>query len=562
MFPALLLWSMSLSCATPVPPTGGPVDTTPPQLIASEPPEGTVNFDGNSLTFTFSERLDPTSIQRALTVTPEPATRPRIRVKRDRATILLQDSLRDATTYIFTFDNNLKDLHGVALKEPITMAVATGPEIDGGRILGFVRDPETDRPVPSLEVLAYLVPDSIPPNPREVGPDFRTQTGTDGRFAFSYLPERPFQIVALEDRNRNRRPDAGEAFAVAPEPVVYAVRADSGLPEVSMYTTRLDTTPPEVRRIRSLSSSRLQVRFSEPIRLKDLNPDYWVLEDSASARRIPVRTVLAPPGDPFVVVLLTDSLSSAPHRVTPGVVADSSGNPVLTVPVAVTPDARRDTFQIRFEKFLPDPPLRIDDSVHVLAPLQHPGILLSDAADSTFFNRFVTLQDTSGTGIPFSPSSFDGLSHTLRPSGPLKESQILVVRIADPRRDTVYVQQFQVLPARDRGELSGVVRSTEDPVLVELRPDNRRNRARMTVVEADSTGVFVAADLPAAGYYVRAFVDRNRDGAWNGGRLHPYAPYEPLVWYNDSLQVRPRWSTSPSDTLVIPPTSGPGGSNP
>lgn len=557
---ALTAWSLLLSCATPVPPTGGPVDSTPPSLTASDPPEGTVNFDGNRLTFFFSERLDPTSFQRALSITPEPATRPRFQVKRNRATVLLQEPLRDATTYIFTLDNTLKDLHGVALKQPIIMAISTGPEIDGGRIEGLVRNPETDRPVSGLEVFAYLAADSLLPDPRETSPDFRTQTGTDGRFVFSYLPEQSFRIVALEDRNRNRLPDPGEAFAVTPAPTIQAVRADSGLATVPMFITRIDTTPPEIRRIRSLSSRRLQVRFSEPVRLTNPGPENWLLEDSAAARPVPVRAVLAPPSDPFVVVLVTDSLMPVPHRLTPGAVADSSGNAAISTPSSVVPDVRADTVQTRFVRFLPSPPLRITESVHILAPDQSPGILLSDAADSTFFARYVTLQDTASASVPFAPKTSDGLSYTLHPLTALRESEVVVAGVKDPRMDTLYVQRFQHLPSRERGELSGVVRSDEGPVRVEIRPDARTNRVRMTLVEADSTGVFVAPGLPAAGYYLRAFVDRDRDGAWSGGQLHPFVPFEPLVWYGDSLQVRARWTTSPSDTLVIPSSPEPGGS--
>jgi hypothetical protein len=38
-------------------------------------------------------------------------------------------------------------------------------------------------------------------------------------------------------------------------------------------------------------------------------------------------------------------------------------------------------------------------------------------------------------------------------------------------------------------------------------------------------------------------LDRDGDGAWDGGRLAPYAPPEPLRWLPEPVRVRARWET-------------------
>ncbi|MEJ7912652.1 MAG: Ig-like domain-containing protein, partial [Chitinophagaceae bacterium] len=45
-------------CANIVPPQGGPRDTLPPVLLNVDPPDSTLNFRGNRITFTFDEYVN------------------------------------------------------------------------------------------------------------------------------------------------------------------------------------------------------------------------------------------------------------------------------------------------------------------------------------------------------------------------------------------------------------------------------------------------------------------------------------------------------------------------
>ena len=53
-----LILLLGWACATPVPPSGGPVDKTPPDLVGMYPPSNSVDFDGSTVRFEFSERVD------------------------------------------------------------------------------------------------------------------------------------------------------------------------------------------------------------------------------------------------------------------------------------------------------------------------------------------------------------------------------------------------------------------------------------------------------------------------------------------------------------------------
>ena len=118
--------SIAAGCATPIPPTGGPRDTTPPALMSSVPEVNSVNFASDRIILTFSEKVDHATMLRALSFTPEIVLRPELDWHDASVDIIFKGPLRDSTTYILTLDNQLKDIRGVSLKQPITFAFATG----------------------------------------------------------------------------------------------------------------------------------------------------------------------------------------------------------------------------------------------------------------------------------------------------------------------------------------------------------------------------------------------------------------------------------------------------
>ena len=178
-------------CATPGAPSGGPADTTPPTLVETAPADGATRVADRAVVLTFSERLDATAGQ-AVTVTPAADTAPEVRVRARQIEITLPE-LRDSTTYVVTVGTDLRDQQSVALREPITVAFATGDAIDAGRVAGVARDPATGAGAGGLAVWAYALADTAAtPDPRAVAPDYRTETGADGAFRLDYLRPGPY----------------------------------------------------------------------------------------------------------------------------------------------------------------------------------------------------------------------------------------------------------------------------------------------------------------------------------------------------------------------------------
>lgn len=542
-----LIGALCAACATPVRPSGGPPDTTPPVLVSATPAEGATGVTADRLVLEFSERLNEASVAQALTVTPAFDARPDVRVRGRRVEVVFPDSLRPQTTYVVTLGQGLRDARGVGLAAPRTLAFATGDRLDRGRIAGTVRDPETGAGAGGLAVFAYRLADTTAalPDPRTAPPDYRTETTPEGAFQLDYLRPGPFVVVALDDRNRNAQADPGEPFAVAASPTALAVEPDgpgpdstAGRPDplgtpppaarvasLDLFVARLDTIPPAVRTARARSARRVAVRFDEAIQ----RPAQVTLADSASGRALPIEAGWIAPEAPADLMVLSAAPVVAPARLTASV-ADSAGNR-SDIRVVIGPSAAPDTAAARFQGFLP--PGSPADSVFLLRPDARPGVRFTQPLDSLALRRHVAVRGVEGP-LPFSTETDDGVSSRLRIEG---EPRVFRVEVAGP--DTLYVRRY-ARPGPDAlGAILGRVEAG-GPVRVEAYPIE--GGAPFAAV-AEPDGTFALRNLPPGDYRLRLLLDRDGDGSWDGGRLAPYAPPEPLRWLPDPVRVRARWET-------------------
>ena len=557
LYSILLVGVLLNSCAIPVLPTGGPVDADPPSVVEASPSTESVNVDTDMVRIVFSEYIDQASLLQALSVTPEFDAPFEIRWRKTRVDITFPEPLRENTTYILTIDTNLRDANRVALKSPITIAFATGPTINRGQIKGRVADNTTGSGIATVDVYAYALPDSSSIlNELPEKPDYRTQTADNGTFAFDYLSEQPYYVIALQDRNRNRRPDINEGFAVPP---LSAVVADTVSPliETPWLITSIDTIPPELQRVRALSEDRLLVRFSESIKLSSRAPDAWVIQDSTATQTLPVRDLFILPEDSRQLYLRTSPLSQAAYTLTPAPIADSSDNAVRPEPFYFQGVTTPDTLQLRWIGFAPESNRRGATGEIVLEPGQFPGVQFNQSSATDSLLRYIGVADTTNTAYPFTVSSEDGATYSIIPDATFPPGSLLTLTVNGAlinQPDTSYSEAYSFLSTDGLGELSGVLAltdSTESVPIVELyRTDTAPSSSPAASTSPARDGTFKFANLPdKARYRLRIFLDNNLNNTWDGGQMTPYIPAEPVMWPSDSLQVRARWEQALQDTL-------------
>jgi hypothetical protein len=584
---ALLAVAVGLvGCANPVPPSGGPRDTTPPSIRQSAPAAGSVNVptDTRRLRLAFTEYVNRSSLVQSLSLTPAFERRLEFDWDGRAVDIELPDTLRDNTTYIVTIDTDMSDAHGVSLNEPLTVAFSTGPRINQGQIGGRIVTPPQGAPAPKIDVYAYSLPDTATrvPRPLPDRPAYRTQTGEDGTFAFDYMREQNYYVVGVQDANRNRRPDPQEATAPPPR---LALPADSTASEVPVpwLLARVDTVAPSPQPIRAPSNRRLVLPFNEPVRLQRRATDPWVVRDSVSGARVSVDAVYRSPATRRDVVLRTETMQPRRHNVLlpAATVADTLGTPAAPDTLGVLPGDTPDTLRTRLRAFLP-PPATADTAGIPLLPGVRPGLRFNQPPDTARLQRALTVQDTLGQTRPFALVPETGTTYRLAFDPPLASGEVVTVGLdagvfADS--DTTTTQRYRRVSDRQLGGLEGQLvldtvsvhgdttrRHASAPPLtsgsagpdsaalsfgVELRPARTPfpMEPRRTAVGADST--FLFDQLPDGSFRFRAFLDRNSNGRWDPGRLVPYQPAEPLTWTAQPVESRPRWTNVLPDPLRI-----------
>ncbi len=559
------------SCAVPVAPTGGPADARPPEILTTAPAEGTTSYSGTRLKITFSEYVNEASFARAFSISPELDQPVEISWRRRTVTIQIRSPLRENTTYRVTVDKSLRDANGVTLLQPIVFAFSTGPEINKARLVGIVRRGATGDGAGDMDIFAYAASaDSLETSTLPARPLYRTQTNTRGEFELTYLAAGDYFIVGVSDRNANRVADDGEWVGIPDHP---AATASVASPDSLILTAfLLDETPPEIRRTRALSSTRVEVRYSEPVVLGG-SPGLsalsalsappttgWILSDSSGTRRLDVERVYISAADPSTVVLETAAheLASTARtlRLITDAVSDSAANAALIDTVYFAASPAVDTTAARLLDVTPTG--QPSDSVATLTASEWPLVALSAPRSPVDWLQVRWRSDDGSLrGLPFESRTRDGRSYIIVPelTDPTKPFALIVDRRAlDPTStgDTTSTYWFRKLRAGELGGLIVYVTAGSDVATVEYFEED--DGGAVTATRSDDI-VYTATGLRPGRYGVRAFVDRDGDARWTPGRIRPYRVGEPITWVADSIEVRSRFDTVLPDTLRIPTTT-------
>lgn len=543
-----LLWALVLlqACAVPVPPTGGPPDTTPPMLVASEPVSGSVNVGTDRLVFVFSEPIDRSSFQSAFSITPQLEGPIDIRGSSRRVEVWLPEKLRAATTYRITLDISLRDQRRVSLAAPITLAFSTGSELDRARLSGRMVYAADGAAASGVDVLAFASADSAG---MTAGPLYRTQTGTDGRFVIDYLANRSFFVVGLRDANGNRRIDEGEWVAVPPKEGIQADTTDYEIP-TPWVLYRPDRTSPTVDRVRAVAENDIEIRLSEPLALflDESMPDGHVLTlaDSTGTRRQDLAEVWFKEDRPRTLYALADELSPGRWSLSGSLaLSDSSGNPVQDFRLEFdVPEGLPIPEPVDFLRWTPDSLYAEGEgAVRTVWPMEQPGLRLTRPAAGVDFS----FADTSGTVLPWSSIRRDATGYAWMAAS--EDPYAVMVRL--PEQDSTFSLQLKTASMRQLGALGINLKQGAQPspaIKAHLYSmDGRGQRLAETVVEGD---LILFRELPGGlrGRIV-VFDDQDGDDTWSPGSLIPYVPAEAIRWYAFDERVRPRWDTIASDSL-------------
>ncbi|MEX0719397.1 MAG: Ig-like domain-containing protein [Balneolaceae bacterium] len=511
---------LTVSCAVPIAPTGGPPDETGPILEYTVPETGTTNYTGNTFEFQFDEYINRSSVAGAITVEPDLNLNYEISWKRRTMFISFRDDLPDSTTIILKLDGTISDTRGNNIGRPTTLAISTGDEIDSGEIFGRILLADDGRGAPEQKILLYRAPVDFSNKA-----NYEAQTDTGGAFIFSYLREGTYQALLVDDRNRNKIWDqSSESAQPFSEELIELEKEGSDTLNV-LYTTQVDTTKPSLQGVGLFSTNRMRLRFSEPILVQD-EVDLTI-SDSLGNMYSSVYPLYISPGENFV--LFAQSEEALPEEeefsLTLRGITDHFGNKADTSGITFMGSSQEDTTQQR-----------------IISANGSNGLSRQETFRVTYAAPITEPELTDSTVVIEGDVDFEDW-----PEIEAERNHLFI----NPQDEWIEDVDYQFLvwnPSTQRRKMfSPATWDSTDYGEIELSVDNEDTSttliARLFDPEGDEIRIqdffqeFTFDRLPPVSYTMVVFKDSNENGEWDMGSVIPFRAPEPY-YVQRGIQVQ------------------------
>ena len=571
----LSLLSLVSACARQGYPTGGPKDETPPVALGTRPANESRGFDGKEFYIQFDEYVVLKNATENVLVSPPMKEKPEFTTKGKGVLVKLKDTLQANTTYLFQFKEAIADFTEGNLLPSYEYVFSTGEAMDTLMLDGQVVDARNGKAwKESVTVMAYRVESGerrvesgewrTESGERRVEndtmattvqPDYVTRCDKEGNFAFHYIPEGRYRLVALEDKNRNLRVDATDPVAwdttlVASHPQARRLAASdsiqdnllaiNAIKQSSNQAITLRLSVPESRQQRILKSEfaeagRITIVSQLPMqnpRIEDERAQWqWRLNERRDtltawcfdAKRDSARLVISDTGLQDTLKLRYTASRKGGRRVAG---AKEEKAPLMKA-LCDGNKAYYDDLRLAFA----NPIVEVADSA--TAEVMH-------LKDSTV-SRCAVVLDIGGivarimaTGIK------SGEQYRVRLAGGL------FTDLYGNRSDSLV---FTMTP-KDYGTLSiDIDNCMGAPLVVEVLD------SKDTVVASQAlarSGNLRFLHLPSGDYRLRAVVDADSNGRWTPGDYRRQRQPEQSVLFEKTLSLREKWEMEERWTVEPP----------
>ncbi|RKY72453.1 MAG: hypothetical protein DRP97_00640 [Candidatus Latescibacterota bacterium] len=542
----LVGWILFCSCAKRGFPPGGPEDKTPPEIVATQPAGGALNVAlDEKIEISFSERMDPRSVEKATFVSPNPEGTLDFNWNGKQVGIEFPSGLKADRTYVVTVGTGARDERRNRLKESYSFAFSTGGRLSSGEIRGRVRGEK--KVGAGVYVLAYDLKTEREPDPGARTGDYITQTAEQGTFALTYLSPGMYRLFAFQDRDRNEKYTRSKdplgicSGDVALSDSAYAVELSD------LYLAVRDTAAPELLSVRASDRTHVTLRLSKEIELSSLRIEIEGL--GVEARFIlPEKSETETPPTASKIHLLTEPQRAGTEYSVSIYGRDLWGHPVSEENrmASFRGSARSDTLRPHVVSYAPskearavslDRPLALvfDDAMREAIP---DSALIWEMPPETPVGAWRWIEPNR---LCFSPegSWTEGGAYRLR-----VDPSLFFDRAGNASDDSVFVVSFRTLSADTLGFISGDISDGKDgaagPFHIEaVKIGRKKERTELMVPEE---GPYTWGLFPGS-YTLSAFRDEDENGRLSLGQVQPFVPAERIASFPDTVTVRSRWTT-------------------
>lgn len=570
IWPAVLFISLLIAaCAKRATPSGGPKDEKPPEIVESEPENGSTNFKGDNFVVTFNEYVAFNQLNEKFMVSPPMGNKPNIYLRGKSLHVDFLEELRDSTTYTFYFQDAIRDLNEGNPFNNFQFVFSTGNVLDSLSVTGNVFSASNLEPANNVLVLLHNNPADTAP--RKQLPDYISLADKNGKFRIDNIRGGKYNIYALVDNNNNKRYDlADETFAfadslinISPESNFFPeviqspdsanpednkiVKPDtSNVPE-GMYNLYLFTAAPVARYLKSsdrkdpfhllyvlsLPPDTLGFEFS----IEGKSPESYFIEknregdsvnvwlsDTALIAEQQINTIL---GYPF-----TDS--------TGAVIFKTDTVPMRSIAVRETrAKIVKNTYKV--ENSLVNRTMKPGQSIRFTSPTPF------RSPDTTKL-RLYELEGKVRKSVPYTllKDSMNSRRYSLN-STFREDGKYLIIAdagsfgsIYGESADSTGIS-FSVRPANSFGNLLLELTNVDCDLIVQVL-DEKEKLIAQRFVKAD--GKLEFRMLEKGKYKLKAIYDMNGDGRWTTGNYDLRIQPEPVSYYGQIIEIMVNWDHS------------------
>ncbi|HET55771.1 MAG TPA: hypothetical protein ENN33_11205 [Ignavibacteria bacterium] len=525
------------SCANQLPPGGGDIDRTPPEIVSVYPSDQTINFSDRYIEIEFSEYVNKRSVQESIFISPNIPQRLEYDWSGRYLEIILPDSLKENTTYTVTIGTDVEDINNRnKMAKAFTFAFSTGDKIDVGTITGTVFDPN---PIGTMIFAYKVLSDTL--NPIKQKPDYITQCGSDGSYRLTGLSDGLYRVFAVKDEFRNFLYDPSQDQFGVPHTEVILSEPDSLFTYLNFQLQIEDTTNPRVFGLTMTDANHLLIEFNEPVDSTLISNDNFFIYDSTNQRRTSIDYFFkGKTKKKNFLLAFSDSLyeSDQLYLISHNIL-DKSGNMLEYEITSFVRNDKPDTTQPELLTLKEQFPNKKVDYINGYVILNY-----SDGFDFKVLQNAIKVIDNrkdevANELVKIDDATFYITFPSLRPNSDyeIKIDNKFLIDAAGNFIDSVFTYKFSTINNLDFSGISGKVIADDAMNIVVLAKNI--NDDKLTYKQ--NTRNFKFDRVFPGKYLLIVFDDKNENLEYDKGMIHPFEPSEQFVFYPDTLELKPRW---------------------
>ncbi|KAA3608431.1 MAG: hypothetical protein D8M58_19305 [Calditrichaeota bacterium] len=530
-------------CASKRAPGGGPVDKTPPEIIATFPTPDSIGIKELSvIEISFSESINESSIANSVFISPPLEFDLEWQSDVDLE-IHLKDSLKDNQTYVIVIGSSVKDLRNNKLAESMQLAFSTGDKIDRGIISGKVYGLKRKE---TYSLFAFeLFSDTISFDKNK--PNYISQTGDEGKYFLNYMKLGNYRVFAVNDQNNNLKIDSDFEKIGIPYTDVLLDSSKNTFSNLNFRTTKIDTTFPKLTTIRPISNRQINLRLSEQVILKSLNQ--IEIRDSITSASIQVLAVSENIEANNTLELYTSAMDSGSvYLVFLKSFSDSSLN--------MAPDTSQSFIAAAFKEADTFKVITVSpkDSLWNARPAQSFYFEVNNPLDKQSIINSLVIKKQNGDSVKGKFTFPSAYETEFTPNEELILDTIYTFQInyatvknvwGDSLQDTILTRHIKINNGDDYGEISGQVKNKKnDPGKIFVTAKNTTSKKDIYSGWTLKNNKFLLKYVTDGHYKLSSFLDVDSNSVYSAGHLYPFQFSEPFVVSDDTTKVRKRWETS------------------